>query len=683
MRSAVILFVAAAVLAAAALAGQDADTVLLHSDSKRFTLLSQISDGVEANAFLQLYRASDPKLRFAMANRFIEKYPRSWLLAQAYDAAARSAIDLERLEDAMRDARFSLRIMPENPSLLVLVANMESRNAQFSRAVTDASDAIDYLGQFDEAPALTSRLMASAYFARGRAHAQQALAEKLPDPDELTFALRDLDRAAAWNSSDPEIFYLRGMVELELKETAQAASDLTFVSSCEGPLKTRADKLLGALPKNLTVKPRKIDASLREQNRRPDFSKALSAGYAGPKACQSCHSQEYDTWSKTGMARMLQPYSAQNIIGDFSTTSEFRESEFDAVRMGIAGRPYFEVWTQNQWQRFYVDFTIGSKWQQAYATRLPDGRLQVLPVEYNLLAKKWVNYWELIDPPGSARAVLHDFPKLSAATNYQQNCAICHTSQLKSDQSTADPMQHAQFLQPGIDCEMCHGPGALHARRAAKGDLDHPHAGEPPFDFRKADHREAVRVCAQCHEQSAVREIGAGGEMNYSTTGSYVPETTLRSFDAFSRKAFYKDGRFRETTFIVEAFTRSACYRLGTAQCASCHSPHTPDFQHNPTSLKFAANPNEMCLGCHVDLRSRVAQHSRHKAGTEASQCVTCHMPRIVNALLFKARSHQIEIPAADLTERFGQDESPNVCLTCHAEKDARWASAQLAGWSR
>jgi hypothetical protein len=56
-------------------------------------------------------------------------------------------------------------------------------------------------------------------------------------------------------------------------------------------------------------------------------------------------------------------------------------------------------------------------------------------------------------------------------------------------------------------------------------------------------------------------------------------------------------------------------------------------------------------------------------------------MPRIVNALLFKARSHEIDIPRADLTVRFGQDESPNACLLCHSEKDAAWAVSKLERW--
>ena len=170
--------------------------------------------------------------------------------------------------------------------------------------------------------------------------------------------------------------------------------------------------------------------------------------------------------------------------------------------------------------------------------------------------------------------------------------------------------------------------------------------------------------------------------MNYSADGSsFLQPSRSQPYDVFSRKAFYKDGRFRETTFIVEAFTRSACYRHGAAQCATCHSPHLQNFANNPTSLKFAAEPDEMCLQCHGQYRSRVSDHTHHAADSQASRCVSCHMPKIVNALLFKARSHQIEIPRADLTERFGQEDSPNACLLCHNEKDAKWAEENLQNW--
>jgi len=669
------------VLASRTLA-QDADTIVLKNDNRKFTILSQIEDPQEAAAFLEVIKAVEPAARFELVNQFIRSYPQSWLLPQAYDVAARSAIDLDKYDDALADGRFSLRLLPENPSLLILLANIEAQRNLSAQAMRDASDALEYLDQIERPPnmnqsewnALRPQLKASAYFAKARA-----------EVSEPALALEDVSKAAAWNPDDAEIIFLRAICELKLGQKNAGAEDLAYVFAGSNPLRERAKTILTVLAKQTGsslesfLKPlpaRGIDKSLRT-GQQVSYPQVLAAGYAGPEECRGCHQTEYAAWRKTGMARMLRPYKAENVIGDFLPGTQYVEEGNEVVHLGVDKRPYFEFAAG---QRFYVDFTIGSKWQQGYATKLPDGRLQVLPIEYNAVLKKWINYWKIIDPPGSPRAVIRDFPKLTEATNYQQNCAICHTSQLKLD-AAAGSMQHANYLQPGIDCEMCHGPSAWHAKQMAKRAMNHSDPLEPPVDFRRATNRDAVRVCAQCHRQSTVREMGAGGEMNYSTKGNFIPATWLRPYDAFSRKAFYKDGRFRETTFIVEAFTRSACYLRGTAQCATCHSPHLDNFENNQTSLKYWNNPNEMCLPCHSQYRGRVAEHSRHAATSEASQCVSCHMPRIMNALLFKARSHQIQIPTADLTERFGQQDSPNVCLTCHADKGAGWAKEQLAVW--
>jgi hypothetical protein len=59
-------------------------------------------------------------------------------------------------------------------------------------------------------------------------------------------------------------------------------------------------------------------------------------------------------------------------------------------------------------------------------------------------------------------------------------------------------------------------------------------------------------------------------------------------------------------------------------------------------------------------------------------------MPRIVEALLFKARSHQIdEVPDAAMTARFGNDDSPNACLSCHRDRDAAWLQNQMRARAR
>jgi predicted CXXCH cytochrome family protein len=675
---------------------QDSDTVVLKDARQNFTILSQIDDPQERRAFGEIFKEKNAARRHALARSFINTYPQSWLLSEAYDMAAKSSIDLGDYHSALREGQFSLRLAPENATLLVLMANIEAQNKMYNQAETSARDALEYLDEFARPGNMTDRqwsrvnpkLKASAYFALGRDYAGRGFEKTDPARAHLLRqAEQSLNRAAAWNRDDPEIFYLRALVEIELHESKKAAADLVFVSRKSQPLREKALVNLHVLQEKAgtevrTSKPQ-IDEQLRDERPRSESSRAIREGYAGPLSCQTCHAHEYETWRQTGMARMFRAYNPENVIGDFSAGTDFKDdSGKPIVRMGIDSRPYFEIQQGGGWERFHVDYTIGSKWQQGYATKAPDGSFHVLPIEYNALCKAWVNYWKIIDPPGSKRANITQFPDLLPATNYQENCAICHTSQLRAASDNRSPMEHAVFLQPGVDCEMCHGPSAWHIKQMRAGRLTNKQPTEPPVDFRRIANRNGVRICGQCHRQAAVREVGQQNELNYSAEGgSFVPKAWIRPYDAFSRRAFYKDGRFRETTFIVEAFTRSACYRKGTAQCASCHAPHLENFSQNLTSLKFKSNPNEMCLGCHGQYRTRIAEHTHHAADSEASQCVSCHMPRIVNALLFQARSHEIEIPTADLTLRFGQKESPNACLICHSDEGAQWADQQLKKW--
>jgi hypothetical protein len=212
------------------------------------------------------------------------------------------------------------------------------------------------------------------------------------------------------------------------------------------------------------------------------------------------------------------------------------------------------------------------------------------------------------------------------------------------------------FAEPGVNCEACHGPAAGHARSGGRQ------------LFAKLNAREQVEVCAQCHAQSALREPQA-----------FPPWYKRRPYHEFSRKAFYKDGRFRETTFIVESFERSACYQEGQATCAHCHNPHPANAASNPKSLKFEAEPDRMCLQCHAP-RYAASAHVKHEG--DAARCVACHMPKIMNSLKFLARTHQTDDrPNAAMVARFGRSESPNACLTCHAEKDTVWLSEQLRSW--
>jgi predicted CXXCH cytochrome family protein len=264
---------------------------------------------------------------------------------------------------------------------------------------------------------------------------------------------------------------------------------------------------------------------------------------------------------------------------------------------------------------------------------------------------------------------------------YQNTCAPCHTSQLSFPNGAAKP-EDATFREAGINCETCHGPSLDHIDHLKGRSKTAPGIADAPLKFSRLSAERYVAVCAQCHAQSAVHDAEPGGAVNYSATGAPFRSYSMELPSNFSRKAFYRDGRHRATTFISEAFARSACFRKGGATCGSCHDPHSSDAAANPNSLKFDADADAMCVQCHKDLEDRPERHTRHATNTEASRCVSCHMPRIMEALLFQARTHEIDdIPDVQMTERFGNIDSPNACVTCHRDRDLTWIRAGLAAF--
>ncbi len=687
-----LLLFCLSILATSGVFAQDIDNVVTPNGRKPFTLLDEIENHRERADFLRLYQERDPVRRRSLAEAFLNSRPQSWLLATVYEIAAKAAIDLNDFPAALRYGKASLRFLPENPFLLVPLANVQVQQKAFREAESSANDALEYLDRFGrpatiaepEWPRIEKALRASSHYVLGRVAASEGLAAKGPESVvKLRSAAIHLSRGRELNDNDPEIAYLLGLVQKALGDGREAAVQFRAAARTPGPLRQKAIEQLRALER-FEVEPQEprpasaVPAESRVINSRPNR-------YAGSQSCRTCHAGQHKAWEQTGMARMFRPYRRENVIGDFNQRELQDNASSPLARMnGNGDALFFEVHgAGGRWNRYPIDYTIGSKWQQAYASRMPNGEIHVFPLQYSKVEKTWLNYWKLIDPPGSERTDPNEFHHLRTGTNYLMNCAPCHTSQLGAAKREGVRPQDLSFHESGVNCEMCHGPSALHVEEMSAGRPREKQSTDPPLDFRRLDHREYVRICAQCHMQSAMRELGAAGEYNYAASGdSFAPTYPSRPFVEFSRRAFYKDGRFRETTFIVEAFMRSACYRRGQASCGNCHDPHPSDAAENPTSLKYRNRPDEMCVGCHQNIAAMAAKHTHHSPDSEASRCVNCHMPRIMNSLLFMARTHQIDdIPRPDMTARFGPQDSPNSCLLCHRDKDAGWVEQRLRAW--
>ena len=681
-----VLVVCAGLLAGWTAYAQDIDNVVTPDGRKPFTFLDQIPDAGERADFLRAHNERQPIPRRTLAESFLKKYPQSWLLAQVYEIAAKAAIELDDLPHALLYSKESLRLLPENPFLLVPLANVQVQLKACRDAEASAGDALEYLDRFGrpaaiaekEWPQIERALKASAFYALGRVAATEGLASQgTARTGKLKAAVVPLSRGRELNPGDGEIAYLLGLVHKALGNKGEAALQFGDASRLPGPLQRKAREQLQAVGAE-SKPPAPVRAEIK-------ITAAPPRRYAGSQSCRDCHAGQHAAWEQTGMARMFRPYRRENVIGDFGAREFQDESGSLQARMNSGdGGLFFETrGAGGDWKRYRVDYTIGSKWQQAFATRTPNGEIHVFPLQYNILEKTWLNYWKLIDPPDSERTNPDGFHRLKAGTNYQMNCAPCHTSQLGVPKREGARPQDLEFHEAGVNCEMCHGPSALHVTQMAAGKTGEKRPADAPLDFKNLDHREYVRICAQCHMQSAMRELGPAGEYNYAQTGdSFAPRYRSRPFVEFSRRAFYKDGRFRETTFIAEALLRSACYRKGEASCGNCHDPHPPDAAANPVSLKYRDRPDRMCTQCHQKIAAMEQKHTHHQAGAEGSRCVDCHMPRIMNSVLFQARTHQIDdIPRADTNVRFGQRDSPNSCLLCHRGKDAEWLTRQLRSW--
>ena len=707
------------------LAAQDIDSIVGSATRTPTTISQDIKDPAEKSAFVNLLKATDPEKILAMARWFLLKYPRSAFLAVAAEAAARSSFDLGNLKSGLDYAHLSLSLLPENPLLLVAVADVQAVLQQNEAAIASARDALDYFDRFDRPARIperdwpdTKRMQeGTAWFVIGRALESEAMqapagAHRLSILERAASALK---QARALKPGDMETVYLLGVGYLYANDASRAAIEFATVYQHSPELAPRAREQLSAIYQaTAPASQTSFDAFVASLQGRTDITLPPNVaetgpattklpGYAGSETCGRCHVDIYRQWSQSGMAKMLRPYQPQNVIGDFEKNNEFYAGDDIAYRNGKVqitphenralfarmviqgGRHYFNIMeSDGRWHSYPVDYTIGSKWQQAYATKLANGQIHVFPIQYSTIEKKWLNYWKVIDAAGSERANPYSWERLDAATNYQVNCAVCHTSQLRNTLGGSLGPDNVVFREPGIGCEMCHGPSAAHVDMMTNGKVYTKGPLDPPVDFNKISNREFVAICAQCHMQSNVHKGSPDGELNYSSTGTFFLKNASVPLGEFTRAAFFKDGRLSQTTFMVEALERSQCFRRGQASCGTCHDPHGHDESSNLTSLKFRDQPDLMCTGCHSQFKDKAqaAAHTHHPLDSEASRCVSCHMPRIMYGMLLRVRSHQIDdIPNAEMTLRFGQEESPNACLLCHTEKTPQWLQAQLQSW--
>ena len=158
------------------------------------------------------------------------------------------------------------------------------------------------------------------------------------------------------------------------------------------------------------------------------------------------------------------------------------------------------------------------------------------------------------------------------------------------------------------------------------------------------------------------------------TAGYKTPERFFDHFDlvTLENSDFYPDGRDLGENYTQTSWRMSPCAKGGKLHCVTCH---TSSGRYRFKKEKF----NNACLPCHEERVKNVAAHSHHPAESEASRCISCHMPKTDFARM--QRSDHSMLPPTPATTILYQ--SPNACNVCHGDKDAAWADKLVRSWRK
>ena len=388
---------------------------------------------------------------------------------------------------------------------------------------------------------------------------------------------------------------------------------------------------------------------------------ASAAGVTGSKGCRECHERFYQLWSTSFHGLAMQAFTP--ILAKEKLTEPAGDLAAGELRYraDIGGETARVVEQGPKGERTYrIDYAMGGKNVYYFLTPLEKGRLQVLPVAYDVRKKEWFLTTASHLRPFSDNAA--PLPWTDPLYTFNTSCHGCHVSQVSINYDLSTDSYRTTWTEPGINCESCHNPGAEHVRAARETPK-----GEPLKDpkiivtktFTVEQHNSS---CGPCHaKMSPVSPAFTPGE---------------RFFDHYDLAAledpdFSPDGRDLGENYTFTRWRMSPCVKSGKLSCMHCHT------SSGRYRFRKPEDANKACLPCHEERVKNVAAHSRHPAESEASRCVSCHMPMTEFARMRRSDHSMLPpTPAATLAYK-----SPNACNLCHADKNAAWADNLVRAW--
>jgi hypothetical protein len=228
---------------------------------------------------------------------------------------------------------------------------------------------------------------------------------------------------------------------------------------------------------------------------------AASRGHAGSESCRECHESFYQLWAPSHHGTAMQPFTAELGRSKLKPMDEALAAGSGKYRVAIDddGGRLIELGEEGE-SSYPMLYALGGKNVFYFLTPLERGRLQVLPLAYDINEKEW------FDTAASAMRHFTDADDealdwLHPAYTFNTSCFGCHVSQLSTNYDVQSDTYQTTWAEPGINCETCHGGAEEHVRvcREAQG-------GEPPEDLKiiltsAFDEQQSNDLCASCHSK--------------------------------------------------------------------------------------------------------------------------------------------------------------------------------------
>ncbi|MEX0680711.1 MAG: tetratricopeptide repeat protein [Balneolales bacterium] len=390
----------------------------------------------------------------------------------------------------------------------------------------------------------------------------------------------------------------------------------------------------------------------------PDYRMPADHVFVGDQQCQSCHNKEWDDWKTSHHFFAMSEATDKTVLGDFNnaTTTE----GYDTYRFFREGDRFMVEAPDpdGNLETYEVTYTFGWEPLQQYLVDFGSGKLQALHASWDTERKRWfVLYPNENIQPGDW---LH---WTRGAMNWNTMCADCHSTNLRQNYFPEADSFNTRWSDINVSCEACHGPGGKHVEfmQSDASMNAGPERIRQDLNLTLAASQDGeINMCAQCHasRQELTGEYIHGEEF----LDHYDPQLPYYPY-------YHPDGQILDEVFEYGSFLQSKMYMDGV-RCTDCHDPHTARLKANITD-------NTLCMQCH-EPRYNTINHHFHEPQTEATQCISCHMPGRYYMEVDYRRDHSFRVPRPDLTEKYGM---PNTCNDCHSDRSAAWASDAIDNW--